>query len=278
MLKHLSIFLTIGIVLSTFSKATAFEIRVGDADGFGYGEGIGLQAASGRRVNVDEAGILGNGDFLPDLNRNGRVAFNQGDDFDNRTLLEIEKHFLTGTGFSDRGSTGSEFTDVSLSTSFRNTFPNPILHPFPGDNNPNTRTDNKPGFQFKFFVDSSDITSGVPLYFNLVFGDYDVYPAKVLFTKSDGSTFASALKLQPNTKNGLIQATFASLNFSDVFTTSATGFDGFLQVDFIAPNEPYTAFDYAEISTTPIQESVPEPRAIAGLLTAFLGLTLLRKK
>jgi hypothetical protein len=48
--------------------------------------------------------------------------------------------------------------------------------------------------------------------------------------------------------------------------------NGYLQVDFIAPNEPYTAFDFTELSTTPI--SVPEPMSMVLLGTGLLGLVV----
>ena len=45
---------------------------------------------------------------------------------------------------------------------------------------------------------------------------------------------------------------------------------GRLDVDFVAANEPYTAFDFVELSVTPIQANAPEP----GTLLLFgLGLT-----
>ena len=79
----------------------------------------------------------------------------------------------------------------------------------------------------------------------------------------------------------MIQAAFANLLFGEVFTTDgAGGWNGFLQVDFIAPNEPYTAFDFAELSTTQIrQDAVPEPGSMVLLGTGVLALMLrLRRK
>ncbi|NET39537.1 MAG: hypothetical protein F6K19_47515 [Cyanothece sp. SIO1E1] len=100
------------------AQAAGFTaIRIGDVDGFGYGRANGYQAANGDSANVDGKGLLGNGDLLPDLNQNGRLATNQGDDFDHRTISEIGNSHLTGNGFTDKGSSGSEFTDLSLSTS-----------------------------------------------------------------------------------------------------------------------------------------------------------------
>ncbi len=49
--------------------------------------------------------------------------------------------------------------------------------------------------------------------------------------------------------DGLIQARSTVLEFADVFTSDGDGnWDGFLQVIFLAPRDPYTAFDYVELS------------------------------
>ena len=276
--------LTLGTLISASSvHAAAFSaIRIGDVDGFGYGTGDGFKGAYGGPANVDGVGVLGTGDYLPDLNENGSVATGSRDDFDNRSTQEKAGNFLTGGGFTDKGSTGSEYTDISLSTSFRNTFPNSATNPFPGDGNPTTLS-NQPGFKFNFSVNQSDIIANVPLFFNLVYGDYDARPAQVNFTRADGTTFTRALTAQEGTQDGLIQAAFLQLNFSDVFTANGSVYDGFLNVDFDAPNEPYTAFDFAEISTSRIAippTSVPEPGTLLGLFAmgAFGAGSLVRRK
>ena len=64
-------------------------------------------------------------------------------------------------------------------------------------------------------------------------------------------------------ENGLIQAATATLNFNDVFTDGGTVWRGSLLVDFVAQNEPYTPFDYVELSTTPLVVVVPEPSTLA---------------
>lgn len=100
-----------GCVLSTTAaQAAGFtSIRIGDVDGFGYGDGAGYNAANGSAVNVDGRGLLSNGDFLPDLNENGIFATYQGDDFNH--LDSNTTNFLTGSGFTDNGSSGSQYTD-----------------------------------------------------------------------------------------------------------------------------------------------------------------------
>jgi hypothetical protein len=69
-----------------------------------------------------------------------------------------------------------------------------------------------------------------------------------------------------------------------VFTANGSIYDGFLKVNFDAPNEPYTAFDFAEISTSKIPidpKPVPEPGTLLGLLAmgAFgAGSAITRKR
>jgi len=238
-------------------------IRVGDIDGFGYGTGAGFTAANGGPVNVGMGGVLGAemlptiGDFLPDLNLGGGVLTGGGDDFDNR-LGET----IAGSGFTDVATTGELFTDIALSTSYDasstaltvyndNTGTSGAGGAFPVP--PSTTLSNQPGFVFDFFVATGDITSGTPIFFNFVFADYDVQPATLDFERMDGSTFMIVVTPQNNAQmqDGLIQVATASLAFADVFTPTIGGFDGFLKVDFMAPNEPYTAFDYVELSVTP---------------------------
>ena len=112
------------------SDAAGFQnIRIGDQDGFGFGSGVGLLNFQGDPVNVDGVDVLGPGppfaDYLPDLNQDGLVQNSQGDDFENRSAPEIAGTSLGGTGYVDSGSTGSQFTDLSLSWSHDTTFPPP---------------------------------------------------------------------------------------------------------------------------------------------------------
>lgn len=277
--------LTLGTLISASSvhAATFSAIRIGDVDGFGYGTGSGFKGAYGGPANVDGIGVLGTGDYLPDLNEDGALGAIFGDDFDNRSAQEKAGTFLTGGGFTDKGSTGSEYTDISLSTNFRNTFPDSTTNPFPGDGDPTTLP-NQPGFKFNFSVNQSDIIANTPLFFNLVFGDYDVRPSQINFTRADGTTFTRAVTARRgSTQDGLIQAAFVQLDFSDVFTANGSVYDGFLNADFDAPKEPYTAFDFAEISTSKIDiepTPVPEPGTLLGLFAmgAFGAGSLVRRK
>jgi hypothetical protein len=262
--------------------ATPFTaVRIGDIDGFGYNP-LGLVRATAAPhttpADTNGNGLLEATEFLPDLNQNGSVATGSGDDFDHRSAAEIANSPTTigGSGFTDLGSSGAKWTDISLSTSFCTTFPgdpNFPDGPCPGGD----AVPNQPVFIYNFHVNGADIVTGSNLFFNVVFGDYDVVPANITLTFASAPQLIIALTTQPGGADGLIQAAFANLAFNNVFTSDgAGGWNGLLRVDFNAPNEPYTAFDYAELSTTPISQTpVPEPTT----LTLFgTGVVLLARR
>jgi len=276
-MKAFPFFLVLGLFAAVGSaQAVQFTaIRIGDIDGFGYGAAAGFSAANGGAANVGSGGVLGAealptiGDFLPDLNGDGGTLTGSRDDFDNRSAAEVAGGSLTGSGFTDQGTTGSQFTDISLSTSYTtssaandvfnaNTMTRGAGGAFPTP--PSGNLPNQPGFGFDFLVGGADIVAGTQIFFNMVFGDFDVIPANIMFTRGNGTTFNANVTPQNNAQgqDGLIQAAFATLNFSDVFTATGGGWDGKLQVDFVANNEPYTAFDFVELSVTPIG-TLPEP-------------------
>lgn len=206
--------------------------------------------------------------FFPDLNLDGAVATGSSDDFDNRSASELANAEVSGTGFTNLGSTGSIWTDIALSTS--STEPD---FPDPGG----AGVPNEPRFVFSFNVAGADISPGASLFFNVLFGDYDVVPANITLTFASAPGRTLALATQPGAADGLIQAAFANLLFAEVFTADGGGgWNGFLQVDFNAPNEPFTAFDFTELSTTPIRTApVPEPASM--LLVASGAVGLLRR-
>ncbi len=260
-------------------------VQIGDINGFGYGNGDGFKAANGGSVNPLNSAVLTNGDFLPDLNRNGSVATGSGDDFDLRsTMAKNDALNFAGAGVTaiNSGTTGSKYTDISLSTSYGTsqannqvfvggTAANPQYGAggaFP-DGSPGVLP-NQPGFVFDFTIDPSQFNPANPIYFNLVFGDYDVTPATIQITRLDGSKDTINVMTQGGNQDGLIQSATAVLNYSDVFT----GNEGYLKVDFNAPNEPYTAFDYVELSTVALVNT-PEPTSLAlmGLSLSALGMT-----
>ena len=141
---------------------------------------------------------------------------------------------------------------------------------------PSSTLTNQPGFVFDFFVATGDIVETADLFFNLVFGDYDVSPALIRLTSADNSTQDLSVALQ-GSADGLIQEASVTLSFDDVFTAAPGGWNGYLEVDFIANSEPYTAFDYVELSVVndpgSVVVSAPESGSTLSLL-ALVGLSL----
>ncbi|MGK7886905.1 MAG: hypothetical protein AB4057_20040, partial [Crocosphaera sp.] len=240
-------------------------IRIGDFDGFGFREGNGLKSASGDPINVDGKGVLSVNDFLPDFNGDGKISNRDaGDPFDNRSEAEVAGTYLTGDGFEDMGSQGSDYTDLSLGKVFGYKTSPTYGNSFP-DGDPKTLP-NTPGFEFRFKVAKGKLPEGTPLFFNVVFGDYDVKPIAIIFKNSQGETVKQDLTASAQGKNdGMIASAFANLDFSQVFTDGDSSGEagywvGYLDVDFDAPEEPYLSFDFAEIGTkqiplTPCPES-----------------------
>ena len=293
----LAVFVVGALGQATPAAASPFTlIRIGDVDGFGYGTGAGFTAANGGPANLDGAGLLtavggpGSGtpgDFLPDNNLDGATEQGRADDFDFRTAAELNGDYLEGSGFTDTASTGSDFTDVSMSTSYSisrsqtmvKNVPEPGTHeerpdtycegndlPIPNYSTPHGGIP----FVFDFFVADGDIEEGGTLSFKMLFGDYDVPPGNVRLTYSDESTDILAITSQTNTagEDGLIQMATASPGFYEVFDSVTGGYDGYLKTEFIAQSEPYLGFDYVEISTT---APIPEPTTMALLALGILA-------
>lgn len=260
---------------AVLASSTAFAgpftfVRIGDKDGFGFGSTGGLVRAT-NPPNTTAADTNGNNlleqtEFLPDLNKNGIVATGQGDDFDNRSAAEKGNTApLGGDGFTDTGSTGSKWTDISLSTSFTG----PDFPDVPPGNGTPVPTEAE--FIYDFDVFKADIVAGADLFFNVVFGDYDVSPANITLTFASAASRTLPLTLQSNASDGLIQASSTFLNFNEVFTDGGTVWNGYLKVKFVGPNEPYTAFDYTELSRTQIPTTVPDAGSTAFLLAGGLA-------
>src|SRR3954466_15786316 len=132
---------TTAVMVLLFSASTAHAapfslIRIGDVDGFGFlTPGLVRATAAPHTTPADTNlnGLLEAGEYLPDINKNGSVAVNSGDYFDNRSASEIADSLVTGAGFINDGSTGSNETDLSLGLG------------------------NQPSFLFKFKVAVGDI-------------------------------------------------------------------------------------------------------------------------
>ncbi len=285
--------LVAGLLLISALPVGADElVRIGDIDGFGYGAATGWQAAGSGLANAGGNVVITAGDYLPDINNNGRLATGQGDDFDLRSVNEAADNlaaYSAGDGVVlNSGMQGVDFTDISLSTSYGTsqagndvlidpTYSNPLPSSsfgaggtFPA---PPPTLPNQPGFEFNFTASKANYSSPDPIFFNLIFGDYDVTPAFIRITRADNTTRILTLMTQGAGNDGLIQAATATLGFFDVFTDGGgLVWNGSLKVDFVANNEPYTAFDYVELSTRALVNPVPAPPT---LLLGLIGTPIL---
>lgn len=284
-------------------------IRIGDIDGFGYTTDLPqLKAASGAAADTDGDNLIEKGEFLPDLPPRAstpdgppalgspgdgfvQVTANLGpglfgfDDFDNRSAADASATNISGSGFVDTGTTGSQYTDLSLSASYGlvrvyrspGSFIAPgTPPPFPFPDAGGIGLPNEPVFSFRFNVAEGDIDPMQQVFFNLLLGDYDVQPAEVRLVLNDGNGGAGdiltlPLTLQGGDEDGLVQGAFATLAFDDVFSADPMGgWNGFLDVRVLAPVEPYLAFDFVELSTRPIINT-PAPGVLPLLLLGFGG-------
>ena len=253
-------------LIASGASAEPFKnIRIGDQDGFGFTktkgllrptlrnnfgfdfEGRGRRSPQSKWADTNGDGILRQGEFLPDLDGDGRVAWFTGDDFDNRAPEEMvdRNNFCRGCLKIHQATRGSIWTDLALSAGAAG-------YNWPDANGPTPP--NNATFIFDFTVKGADIAAGALIFFNLVYGDYDIVPAIV------GVEFAKAKPRILQIENigpddGLIQARSAVLNFKEVFTNDGKGnWHGYVRVVFDAPLEPYTAFDFVELSLFQIAE------------------------
>jgi len=214
--------------------------------------------------------LLQQGEYLPDINKNGSVATGSGDDWDNRSAAEVANTAHGCNGCTINGATsGSKWTDLTLSTSAPN-----VNWPDAGPAVPNNAV-----FIFDFNVLGSDIVAGSTIFFNMVFGDYDVVPAQVNLDFASSSRVVN-VSTQLGAEDGLLQAAFATLNFAEVFTADGSNWHGLVTATFLAPNEPYTTFDFVELSLQSIPSTVPEPGSLVllGIGLAGLGWTGRRRR
>lgn len=234
------------IMLPGVALAEPFRfIRIGDADGFGFANTSQLVRAWPDRHDLpadsNGDGVLGEGEFLPDLNRDGGVAWASEDNFDNRSPEEAANRAYKCVGCLSvgAGTMGSDWTDLALSASA------PDIN-WPDRDGP--RPPNNALFIFDFKVAGDSIARGSEIFFNLVFGDYDIDPALVGVQFRNGRRRLLSLSNQ-GPLDGLIQGRSAILAFDDVFTPDGEGnWEGLVAVVFLAPADPYTAFDYVELS------------------------------
>ncbi|MBI1320465.1 MAG: hypothetical protein GC168_16190 [Candidatus Hydrogenedens sp.] len=298
------------------------RIIIGDVDGFGWLDGeerlkgnvnnemvpveirssvwnVSLADGTVMPVNADGYGLLGPGDFLPDID--GRVGTQYtnvyapiftprpGDDWDNRDEFELAGDLVGGRGFdrTNLSTQGSQWTDLTLSLSYSDskTFlegggpdtemaPPRVLHTFPTADGTSLVGSNQPGkdgnqpFIFDFYVDAYDINPDDPLFFNMIFGDYDVGTVQVFLRTGWFPTKRAWIPLtkQATNEDGLIQAAYVELDgnvpdgsenneamgFHDIFRWENGRWHAKLNASFFdsdTTKEPYTAFDFVELST-----------------------------
>ena len=251
-------------------------IRIGDEDGFGYLSGTDPCGAShaGRSeagtpfstevvqvsslstrwsapVNVDGVGMLGAGDFLPNLDCSPETRYDS-DEFDLRAAYELSGgpygFGVQVDGATSTGSMGSGWTDVAVSGTGLGWFDCVIAPPPPHDYICNN---GQAVFIFDFEVTNADPTQ--PLYINALFADYDVDSTSDIlrYTTASGSVIDTTIATQDNTagEDGLIQEATAVIPFADVFPNWSGGDQtGYLKVESQMPNEPFVAYDYVELS------------------------------
>lgn len=96
----------------------SFFIRIGDVDGFGYGDGGGRLAVNKGLANPDGDAVIGTGDFMPNNDENRSMATGSRDDFDHRSYEELHGCAVVTHRCVDVATYGSHFTDIALSTSY----------------------------------------------------------------------------------------------------------------------------------------------------------------
>lgn len=223
-------------------------IQVGDRDGFGLGEGIGMVNFAGDPVNVDGVGLLGVGDYLPDWNEDGAVAAYSGDDFDVRTPEEISG-FLVGTwGMTDIASYGSHFTDLAVSRSYDETFGVPNDFPDP----PSTDR-NDASFVLDFGAEEAGLHQCGPLQFKIVFADVGGGGmADLILTMEHRTVITEVEPLDKPSEDGVIRSMIVELDFFDVFTLEGDFFHGYVEVEMCTDmpdpdGDAYFAIDYIQL-------------------------------
>ena len=230
------------------------RIRIGDPDGFGFRSTRGLvrplRGVGAGPADTDGDGVLERNEFLPDLDGDGGVWWRSDDNFDHRSEKEIGDtgHRCVGCSAIGRATRGSNWTDLALSRSS-------LAKHWPDANGP--ETPNNATFVFDFTVSRDRIAQGAQIFFNMVFADYDVDPAliSVKFAKAPPRVLRVA---HQGDLDGLIQARSAILRFDEVFSAGPGGdWRGYVEVVFDAPYEPYTAFDYVELSLFDVVVAVP---------------------
>lgn len=249
-------------------------------------DGIGFLQMGDFLPDLDRTCNQVNGDTIP--RRHVHFDFSPGaasvpftnwasDDWDWRSVAEVGQasgaRTATNCTFSSSGSPGANFTDITLSTTFASSFPS-LATSFPGNPRRGGEQDpadlrNQP--QFTFDIRFADQPTGKKFFFNMAFADFDVNGATSLrFTATTSGTPVTAdfcLNKQSFLReDGFIQGVSVELNqlfggsWSSILRNDPSDSSKTLltiKVDVLdtatADDEsldPYTAYDFAEISTT----------------------------
>jgi hypothetical protein len=283
--NHAAVLMALLLSTPTATLATPALIRIGDLDGFGFGDAAGLLGADGQNAKRTDGDVLGIGDLLPDLNGDGVLAARYGDDFDNR--LDERVTCAAPSCIVHEATAGADYTDIALSMTYDyyngehiKSVGEPKVYnhnlkafgkggKFPSAT-PSSEGKNQPGFVFDFTVDKGAVDPNKKVFFNLVFADYDVAPASVrIKKKAKAGNNSLRVRTQKN-GDGEVQLASLELLFEEVFSENANGtaWDGYLEVDFSAALEPYTAFDYVELSP----RGIPIPATFFLMLIGLAGL------
>lgn len=232
-------------ILCMAVSASALTMLIGDVDGFGFDTPNAYNSAQGTPPDTDGDGIIEAGEYLPDLDGDGSSHVTRHDEFDNRSTAE------------SNSTVGAQWTDISLESFYNGFGASPADDAF---------------FYFDFSFDIptlGDSDYGVAHYVNLLFGDYDVTPMHISVDGVD-------LNLTPqnsNVDNGLVQLAYVEVPWASML-------DGAVEIDIIAPNEPYIALDYAFLSTENEAPPTPNPEPGTILLVGagLAGLAGSRRK
>ena len=237
----ISLILLAGMSSSVYSVT----IYIGDVDGFGYGAASSYKNEVGGVCDIDGGGILDSGDVLPDLNQNGTVATGSGDNFNYRSSAE---RYATD---------GSAYTDVALSNNYDIAIGSTTV-------TKNYKAHNVT-FKFRFTVpEVGDIDYGQDHFINLLYADYDVNP---MYAVVEGEQ-VTLLGNSEGGMDGYIWRAYYAVAWEDMT-------DGAVDIKIYAPDEPYVAFDYALLDTTPIPvptDTIPEPLSCVLLGIGVTGL------
>lgn len=208
----------------------AVSVVIGDKDGFGYTNVSSLLGFDGLPADRNGDGILGAGDVLPDINHDGAMQILSGeigDVFDNRSVSEKDP------------LNGARWTDITLSA-----YAVQMHAQFPQLYNPPGIADDS-FFTFTFDVPSPGSEDyGRSHYVSFLYGDYDVEP---MYAVVEGQQVVLSGNSSAGTfEDGLIWRAYFEIPWEDML-------DGVVTIEIIAPNEPFIAFDYAQLALSPIQ-------------------------